>query len=335
MEKNDELIELSPLFRTVKTPAEVFSCMVPDFLKCFDSYYKALKLFIKLSTPFYKKNKREIKELLDLKFKNMHIEKEYKINGLVNFILINFISDKFGREYPDKNIKNILKEKWTSQFFDKSLIKYAKFNHLWGYNLSHNSILSAFLHNIYYNHLSRRNKNIDFKTAQNLFKVTFYPNDARKTILKLNKVYDCIFLDAFAYTKAPQLWSVEFIAELTKRLSETGVILTYSNSAQIRNTLLENKLYVGKIFNNKTQKFVGTIASKDKSKIEYPLDTYEIGLCNTKAGIPYHDPNLAFSKKDILDLREYEFRHSNLISSSKYMKLRTLKNEDDENDEEI
>ena len=129
LEKNDELIELSPLFRTVKTPAEVFSCMVPDFLKCFDSYYKALKLFIKLSTPFYKKNKREIKELLDLKFKNMHIEKEYKINGLVNFILINFISDKFGREYPDKNIKNILKEKWTSQFFDKSLIKYAKFNH--------------------------------------------------------------------------------------------------------------------------------------------------------------------------------------------------------------
>ena len=66
-----------------------------------------------------------------------------------------------------------------------------------------------------------------------------------RTIVK----YDCIFLDAFSYTKAPQLWSVEFIAELYNRLTDYGVILTYSNSAQVRNTLLENNLYVGKIIN--------------------------------------------------------------------------------------
>ena len=102
-------------------------------------------------------------------------------------------------------------------------------------------------------------------------------------------------------------------------------MLTYSNSSQVRNTLLENKFYVGKIFNKRTGTFIGTIASKDKSKIDYPLNNYEIGLCNTKAGIPYHDPNLSFSNKEILELREYEFLHSNLISSSKYMKLRSLR----------
>ena len=143
----------------------------------------------------------------------------------------------------------------------------------------------------------------------------------------LNGLYDCIYLDAFTYTKAPQLWSFEFIAELYKRLAPSGVLLTYSNSAQIRNTLLENKFYVGKIYNEKLNKFIGTIASKDKSKIKYPLNNYEIGLCNTKAGIPYHDPNLSFSKKEILELREYEFRHSNLMSSSKYIKIRSKYNE--------
>ena len=128
--------------------------------------------------------------------------------------------------------------------------------------------------------------------------------------------------EAFPYTKAPQLWSVEFISELTKRLKDNGVILTYSNSAQVRNTFLENNLYVGKIFNEKSGKYVGTIASKDKSKITYPLDNFEMGLCNTKAGIPYHDPNLNLTKNEILELREYEFKNSNLMSSSKYIKER-------------
>ena len=94
-------------------------------------------------------------------------------------------------------------------------------------------------------------------------------------------------------------------------------------------TFLENNLYVWKIFNKKTNKYIGTIASKNKLKIKYPLTNYELGLCATKAGIPYHDPNLAFSNKEILELREYEYRHSNLMSSSKYMKIRSMRGEDE------
>ena len=325
MDINEELVKLSPFFRTVKTPEEIYESIVPKILNCFDTYYTLKKLFIEIASRFAPKNKKSINELLDLKFRNMHIEKEYKINPYVNYIIMNRLYEYFEGDYLNKDLKKILREKKNRSFFDKPSIKYARFNQIWGYHKSSRFNLSAFLHNIYYAHLSKRYKKMKFKTAESLFNVNFYINDARKTILQLKGEYDLIFLDAFTYTKAPQ--SVEFIAELYKRISDSGLLMTYSTSAQVRNTLLENKFYVGKIYDKKTNRVIGTIASKDKTKIKHPLNTYEIGLCNTKAGIPYHDPNLSFDSKDIMELREYEFRHSDLMSSSKYMKIRSLKNE--------
>ena len=140
--------------------------------------------------------------------------------------------------------------------------------------------------------------------------------------------YDFIFLDAFTYSKAPELWTVEFMAELYNRLSARGVLMTYSNSALVRNTFLENNFYVGKIYNEKTGKYIGTIAAKDKSMIEHPLTNYEIGLCNTRAGITYHDPTLSLSKEEILKRREYDFKNSDLMTSSQYMRMRTIRNGD-------
>ena len=325
LEINKEIVELSPLFKTIKTPDEIYTNFVPQFLDCFDSYYKLKDLFSDLMSYFLPKNRKEINELLDIKFRNMHIEKEYKVNPFVNYIIINALADKFGSDYPNEDLNKILRE--NKRFFDKSLIEYAKFNQKWGYNKSSTNVLSTFLHNIYYDHLSKRNKKIDFKAIESLITLNFWINDARKTILELNEQYDCIFLDAFTYTKAPQLWSMEFVAELYKKLAPNGVLMTYSNSVQVRNTLLENNFFVGKIYNEKNKKFIGTIASKDKSRIKYPLNNYELGLCLTKAGIPYHDPNLSFDSKDILELREYEYRHSTLMSSSKYIKLRGTENE--------
>ena len=329
MDINEQLVKLSPLFKTIKTPGEVYEKIVPEIFSCFDSYYKIKKLYENIAGVFYPKNRKEINELLEIKFKIMHIDKEYKVNELVNYILLNYMQMHYEKEYLDDEIKNILRKRPTSKFFSNSLIKYAKFNRLFGYNLSSGINLSTFLHNIYYATLSGRYKNINFKAAERLFNLHYYIDDARKSIKAINKAYDIVFLDAFTYTKAPILWSVEFIAELYKHLSEDGIILTYSNSAQIRNTFLENNLYVGKIYNNKTDKFIGTIASKNKMKIKYPLNNYELGLCNTTAGIPYHDPNLTFTSKEILELREYDFRHSTLMSSSKYMKIRSMRGDND------
>lgn len=236
---NEELVKLSPFFRTVKTPEEIYESIVPKILNCFDTYYTLKKLFIEIASRFAPKNKKSINELLDLKFRNMHIEKEYKINPYVNCIIMNRLYEHFEGEYLNKDLKKILREKKNRSFFDKPSIKYARFNQIWGYHKSSRFNLSAFLHNIYYAHLSKRYKKMKFKTAESLFNVNFYINDARKTILQLKGEYDLIFLDAFTYTKAPQLWSVEFIAELYKRISDSGLLMTYSTSAQVRNTLLE------------------------------------------------------------------------------------------------
>ena len=60
--------------------------------------------------------------------------------------------------------------------------------------------------------------------------------------------------------------------------------------------------------------------------IEHPLTNYEIGLCNTRAGIPYHDPTLNLDKTKILKMREIEFKNSDLMTSSQYMRSRMQKN---------
>ena len=323
LELNKDLVYLSPLFKTLKTPEEIFETLIPKILNCFDSYYKFKNLFTDILSKYGYHNRREINELLDLKFKNMHIDKEYKIHKYVNYIIINSLYKTLHKYLDNQNIKKTLLDKKNLTFLNKSMINYIKFNDLTGYKYSKESILSAFLHNIYYSTLSIRDKYIDFKTAQRLFNINFYTEDARNTILTLNKDYDLIFLDAFTYTKAPQLWSIEFISELYNRITNSGLLLTYSTSAQVRKTFLDNSFYVGKIYNEKNNKVIGTIASKDKNMIEHPLDNFEIGLCNTKAGIPYHDPNLSFNNNEILELREYDFKNSNLQSSSQYMKTRS------------
>ena len=78
----------------------------------------------------------------------------------------------------------------------------------------------------------------------------------------------------------------------------------------------------GKIIDKKSGKCIGTVATKEKNLIEQPLSNYELGLCSTKAGIPYHDHTLTYTKEKILKLREIEFRNSDLMTSSQYMRSR-------------
>lgn len=329
---NDELVKISPFLKTVLTPQEIFTKIIPQIFECFDTYWKIKKFLIKIAPFFTPKNKKEISELLELKFNNDYeeIDKEYKIHKFVNYIIVDSLLDYYKEDFITKPFKKNITAKSKKKFFDKSMLKYAHFKQNYRYNLLSRFNLLAFLHNIYYEHLSKRNKKIKFKTIESLFNLNFYVKDARKTILELKGEYDYIFLDAFTYSKAPELWSVEFIAQIYNHLADDGILMTYSNSALVRNTFLENNFYVGKILDEKTGKFIGTVATKDKSLIKHPLTNYEIGLCATKAGIPYHDPTLSRDKKEILSQREHEFKTSELISSSMYMKMRKTRSESDE-----
>lgn len=329
---NEELVKISPFLKTIITPQEIFTKIVPQIFDCFDTYWKIKKFLAKLSLKIAPQNKKEIRELLELKFNNDYDEvaKEYKLHKFVNYILAESLLEHYKEDFITKEFKENIKDKSKKKFFDKSILKYAQFKQNLRYNLLTRFNLFAFLHNIYYDYLSKRDKNVKFKNIQRLFKLNFHVRDARKTILEINGEYDYIFLDAFTYSKAPELWSIEFMAELYKHLAQDGIIMTYSNSALVRNTFLENNFYVGKILDEKTGKFIGTVAAKEKSLIEHPLTNYEIGLCATKAGIPYHDPNLNLDKKEILKRRENEFKISELMSSSMYMKTRKMRRDEDE-----
>jgi len=91
--------------------------------------------------------------------------------------------------------------------------------------------------------------------------------------------------------------------------------------------MVEAGFYIGKTIGD-DNKPIGTVCSKDISKIIYPLDEYENGLLKTKAGIPYRDYSLNASNSDIIKNRLSEINNSELISSSQYVKkFKGVKNE--------
>ena len=98
------------------------------------------------------------------------------------------------------------------------------------------------------------------------------------------------------------------------------MILTYSNSAAVRNAMINAGFFAGKIYNPEINKYTGTIAVKNKSLIKYELSEYDLGLINSKAGIFYRDENLDLSNEAIIAAHKIEVETSNKISSSRFIK---------------
>ena len=273
-------------------------------------------------SPFFISNKKNIKNNKILfhqeKIERMLAKKtvqKYKLKQEVNFLLLEKIIDNI-----DSESISILSDKKYSQFFDKEIKGFLKFYYNNRSVYTTLSKLSAFLHNIYYKYISsgykmalKALKLIDFNFNLNIA-------DARQAIKNDNEKYNYIFLDAFTPVKCPCLWTVDFFKLLYSRLDENGMILTYSNSALVRNAFKHAGFYVGKIFSESANKFTGTIAVKNKALIKYELSEYDLGLMKTKAGIFYHDKDLSLDNEAIIALHEKEVEKSNLISSSKYIK---------------
>ena len=274
---------------------------MPNIFSCFESYHKIHIFLAKHGHYFAPKNNKKISELLDLKFSNnyLDIDSAYKVHKYANEILLNALLNKYDERYLSNNFKKFVSRRQINRFISSSIMNRAKFKCSFIYKTVKKLLKHPFLHNIYYRYISNRKEIGKKKLIFSLFDVNFYIKDARQSIQELNNTYDLVFVDAFTYSKA----------------------------ALVRNTLLINNFYVGKI-RDKNGKTIGTIASKEKSLIDYPLSNDEIGLCNTKAGIPYHDINLNKTKEYILKQREIEFKSSDLISSSQFYKIRKDKSND-------
>lgn len=243
-----------------------------------------------------------------------------KINELINYLIFEKIRENSNDFTQNEELNQLINNPTFSQYFDSNIKGIYK-SYLYK-PYKNNPIRSylANLHNIYYRYLSKRyKKGLERYQLQDInFKLK--NDDARKVLLEDYNLYNLIFLDAFTPSKCPCLWSYEFFKLLNEHLEEDGLILTYSTSASIRAAMVEAGFEIGNIYNERLNRFTGTVAAKNKNQIKYPLSEYDLGLLKTKAGIFYRDENLNSLNEAINETRKIEIENSNRISSSHYKK---------------
>ena len=323
----------------------ISSCKSIDKIYTYNKKYKISihaidtdKILATLS-PFFKTFEEDIGKLnskSEIIYKQEKIKRlssnkavaKYKLKEEVNILLLQKIFDQI-----DDDTISILKDKKYRQYFDLKIIRLFEFykNKRSVYTIS--GRLSSFLHNIYYKYLSKGYKMASKYLELLDFDFNLEINDARQAIMNDTNKYNFVFLDAFTPTKCPCLWSLEFFKLLYEHLEDGGLILTYSNSAQVRNCFLNAGFIVKKIFSKNQNKFTGTVAIKPHTDVSqnnretnynteliHDLSDYDLGLMKSRAGIFYRDKNLSLDNEAIINNHKIEVENSNLISSTKFIK---------------
>jgi len=149
---------------------------------------------------------------------------------------------------------------------------------------------------------------------------TLLIGDARLTIGQIPPDFqaDAIFLDPFSPPTCPQLWTGEFLAKVAKYLKPEGSLATYSCSAAVRSALLAAGLKIGATA-PVGRRSPGTIASFTDQDLP-PLSLQEQEHLQTRAAIPYRDPNLSDSREIIWQRRQLEQQTSSLEPTSHWKK---------------
>lgn len=194
----------------------------------------------------------------------------------------------------------------------------------------------------------------EHQLVQDRLKATLLIGDARNSIRFIHQSgfkADAIFLDPFSPPHCPQLWTIEFIKQLSLCLDIDGLLATYSCAAAVRTALLAAGLQIGSTppVGRKTP---GTVAGhrevgKDEGVKEnilvcfspyvFPsssspspfasLSQVEQEHLLTRAAIPYRDPHLCDTPDVILRRRQQEQQTSSLESTSSWRKRWSSKNQ--------
>lgn len=151
--------------------------------------------------------------------------------------------------------------------------------------------------------------------------------DGRKSIQEIctsGFLADAIFLDPFSPPQCPQLWTIEFIQKVVLCLDKNGLLATYSCAAAVRTALLSAGLVIGSTppVGRRTP---GTIAAYPETKEQeisknYPLSPAEIEHLQTRAAVPYRDPQLSDHAEVIIQRRQQEQQESDLELTSRWKK---------------
>ncbi|AFY35139.1 tRNA (5-methylaminomethyl-2-thiouridine)(34)-methyltransferase MnmD [Calothrix sp. PCC 7507] len=169
-------------------------------------------------------------------------------------------------------------------------------------------------------------------------KATLLIGDARDLIRQVHQLgfqADAIFLDPFSPPQCPQLWTIEFIQQISLCLHVDGILATYSCAAAVRAALLATGLQIGSTppVGRRTP---GTVAAQIRggrnAKAQFPpsptlpllasstLSQEEKEHLLTRAAIPYRDPNLNDSADVIVTRRQQEQQTSLLEPTSRWRK---------------
>lgn len=129
--------------------------------------------------------------------------------------------------------------------------------------------------------------------------------DARWQLQQLpDAVFDLVYLDAFSTQRCSELWTVDFFRELYRVMKPTAALLTYCAAIPVRSGLLKAQFCIGETAPVGRARG-GTIATKDPGLIEIQIPEPELGaIQNTARGIPYRDPYLCWTNKQILRHRQ-------------------------------
>jgi len=148
--------------------------------------------------------------------------------------------------------------------------------------------------------------------------VELWVDDLRHRVSQLSGAFDAVFHDPFSPQKMPELWTCDLFARYYALLRErSGRVLTYSGAAAVRGGLLEAGFQVSKTapVGSKTGGTLACISQESETLTSRstlnqtesgPLADWEQEYLRSKAGIPYRDPELKLSRKEILALREAE-----------------------------
>ena len=287
----------------------------------FDKFLSQLSPFIKTGVKKIDNSHLDFEYSIINKFLNSDTKIKYKkINNLVNYLILSKIIEKSPEILENQDLISVLANQKYNRFLDDKIISLFEY---YRFKMSKNTSklpFRSFLHNIYYKYVSKGYKS--GLKRYNLQDVEFElkNDDARNVIINDNNLYDLIFLDAFTPSKCPCLWSYDFFKLLFEHLETDGKILTYTTSASVRGAMVEAGFFIGNIYNEREKKFTGTIATKNKSLIKYPLSEFDLGLLKTKAGIFYRDENLTALNEAILARRNEDVKNSTRMSTSKYRK---------------
>ncbi|MDH6099748.1 MnmC family methyltransferase [Anabaenopsis sp. FSS-46] len=145
--------------------------------------------------------------------------------------------------------------------------------------------------------------------------------DGRNLITQVHQsgfLADAIFLDPFSPPRCPQLWTVEFIHKVAGCLHPQGLLATYSCAAAVRTALLAAGLEIGST-PPVGRRSPGTIAAYPGNSLP-PLGESEKEHLQTRAAVPYRDPQLIDAADVILRRRNQEQEVSPLEPTSSWRK---------------